>query len=401
MAVLKFISLQNFRNYQQLELQLEPGLTLLIGNNGSGKTNLIEAICFLARGEPLRSVPLDALIKNGAPEAIVRGEFESGASASSVSSGVVPERIVSRKLLVEAQLPQPPRKLRLQVNRQKVSRKADLRSLISITDFLPGHLSVVQGSPQGRRDFLDDVAAATVNPASSKSAWLKELPQILRQRNALLRQAKGRLTPQGAAQLDIWDEKLSAVVADCIQHRLEALTLVQPYAEAAYREIADQQATLSFEYVRSWEAFQFSETQQSSEAQQFREALTRARHIDVARGLTTVGPHRDDVSISLNGLPSRSHASQGEQRTLAVALRLSLHRVHKNTSGVAPLLLLDDVLSELDQERGRRFLNAFTSSDVPATSGPATQILITSATPLPPYVNVDNTFAISQGHLSK
>ena len=358
MTALKFLELQDFRNYTSLKLELHPGLTLLTGKNGSGKTNLIESVGFLARGGPLRSMPAEGLIRDGAETAVARGEFSSQ----------------QRSLLVEAQLPRPPKRLRLQVNRQPVARRSDLRSMMQITVFLPGHLSVVQGGPDGRREFLDEAAAA-ISPAAAEAQ--AEMLRILRQRNALLRQAKGVLTSGDAMSLDVWDEQFAAAAVVCCDMRFAALEKIAGYVEAAYQQVAGERAELEMSYELSWDGDDFSQ------------ALAAARQDDLRRGLTTIGPHRDDLQMQLNDLPARTHASQGEQRTLALAMRLALHQLQTDTRRQVPLLLLDDVLSELDSQRSERLIQAL----------PEGQAIVTSATPLPEVARPDETFLVSEGTL--
>ena len=360
MTALKFLELQDFRNYTSLKLELHPGLTLLTGKNGSGKTNLIESVGFLARGGPLRNMPAEGLIRDGAETAVARGEFSSQ----------------QRSLLVEAQLPRPPKRLRLQVNRQPVARRSDLRSMMQITVFLPGHLSVVQGGPDGRREFLDEAAAAISSAAAEAQA---EMLRILRQRNALLRRAKGILTSGDAMSLDVWDEQFAAAAVACCDMRLAALEKIAGYVEAAYQQVAGERAELEMSYETSWVGDDFSQ------------ALAAARQSDLRRGLTTIGPHRDDLRLQLNDLPARTHASQGEQRTLALAMRLALHQLQTDTRRQVPLLLLDDVLSELDSQRSERLIKAL----------PEGQAIVTSATPLPEVARPDETFLVSEGTLQR
>ena len=365
MTALKFLELQDFRNYTSLKLRFHPGLTLLTGKNGSGKTNLIESAGFLARGSPLRNMPAEGLIRNGAEQAIARGEFETGGQAGGSR----------RSLLVEAQLPRPPKRLRLQVNRQPGVRRSDLRSLLRITVFLPGHLSIVQGGPDGRRDFLDEAAAA-LSPAAAEAQ--ADLQRVLRQRNALLRQAKGVLTSEDSMALSVWDEQLAAAAAACTDFRLKALQKTIGYVADAYQKVAAERVDAEMQYERSWSG------------EDFLQALADARHDDLRRGLTTIGPHRDDLRLCLGSLPARTHASQGEQRTLALAMRLALHQMQTDIHREVPLLLLDDVLSELDAQRSERLIEAL----------PAGQAIVTSATPLPEVAEPDETFVISEGVLA-
>ena len=360
MTALKFLELQDFRNYTSLKLELHPGLTLLAGKNGSGKTNLIESVGFLARGGPLRNMPAEGLIRDGAEMAVARGEFSS----------------LKRSLLVEAQLPRPPKRLRLQVNRQPVARRSDLRSFMCITAFLPGHLSVIQGGPDGRREFLDEAAVA-ISPAAAETQ--AEMQRILRQRNALLRQAKGILTGEDAMSLDVWDEQFAAAAAVCTDMRLAALAKIAGYVETAYQQVAGERAEVKMSYEPSWAG------------EDFLLALASARQNDLRRGLTSIGPHRDDLQLRLTDLPVRTHASQGEQRTLALAMRLALHQLQTDARQEVPLLLLDDVLSELDSQRSERLIQAL----------PKGQTIVTSAAPLPETARPDEIFLVSEGTLLK
>ena len=355
MTTLKFLELTDFRNYPQLELQLHPGLTLVSGRNGVGKTNLIEAMGFLARGTPLRQVPAESLIRTGQQLATVRGEFQ----------------VVQRDLLVEAQLPQPPKRLKIQVNRQALARKSDLPGMLKLTTFLPSHMSLVQGGPDGRRAFLDDCAMALFPPAAPA---LADLQGVLRQRNALLRQTGGQLSAATAATLDVWDAQLTEAAQACLEFRLSALRQVAPYVAQAYQSIAGVAAETQLTYQPSWDGSDFAA------------ALGQARRHDLRRGYTTIGPHRDDAQLALNSLVAKTHASQGEQRTLALALRLALHQIQRDTHQETPLLLLDDVLSELDEQRSLRLLAAL----------PSGQVFITSAVPLPPGVRPDEVLDAAQ-----
>jgi len=348
MTQLKFLALQNFRNYSSLELPLNPGLSLICGRNGTGKTNILEAIGFLARGASVRNVHSESLIQTGQDRAVLRGEFLAD----------------NRNLLVEAELPRPPKRLRMQVNRQALPRKADLHPLIKLTTFLPSHMSLVQGGPEGRRTFLDDSAMALFPKAAGA---LADLQGVLRQRNALLRNAAGRLSFQAASTLDIWDAKLVDAAHECVGYRLDALAKVLPYVCEAYQQIAELEVAVKIAYQPSWSGADFAR------------ALKQSRGEDLRRGYTTVGPQRDDAQLELNNLVAKTHASQGEQRTLALAMRLALHQIQLDVHREIPLLLLDDVLSELDDNRSAKLLEAL----------PAGQVLVTSAVALPKKVEPD------------
>lgn len=388
MSQLKFLELRNFRNHTSLDLELHPGFSLIRGPNGVGKTNLIEAAYFLARGAPLRSVAAESLIQTGQPTAAVRGEFLTN----------------TRSLLVEAELPRPPKRLRMQVNRQALARRSELHSLMHLTTFLPSHMSLVQGGPDGRRAFLDDVAASLFAGAASV---LADYQGVLRQRNALLRKlarssgaasgGPGGPANSSAAGLDVWDEKLIQAADQCLAFRMDSLDKVSPYINRSYQQIAGvnpgNQPNIQLSYQPSWQpAGRPASPPASPPARQparppasLAQALKAARAEDLRRGYTTIGPHRDDITLRLDGQPAKTHASQGEQRTLALALRLALHHIQTDTHQQTPLLLLDDVLSELDDQRSIRLLKSL----------PAGQILITSAVALPADIQPDNVIDLA------
>ena len=218
---------------------------------------------------------------------------------------------------------------------------------------------MVQGSPAGRRDLLDD-ALVIVNPRAG--ALIEEVDRCLRQRNALLRQAGGRLTNEVETTLEIWDERLAASGDELVGLRRDLLEQLAQPIDAAYQSLAGTSG-------RTAALALYEGTERESMA----EVLKGARADDLRRGLSTAGPQRDDVALWLNGRDARTQASQGEQRTLALALRLAVHLAATDHLGVAPLLLLDDVFSELDPDRSRRLI----------TELPAGQALISTASPLP------------------
>lgn len=338
--------LQDFRSYESLELPLDVGLTAIVGSNGIGKTNLLEALGLLATLKSFRGAPTESLIRRGAEAAIIRAE------------GVRDDRDV----LIELELGQ--RRSRAQVNRQRLQRSRDLLGALRITVFAPDDLALVKEGPSIRRGFLDDVLVA-LDPRSD--AVLRDLDRILKQRNALLRQSHGRLDEGAESTLDVWDTKLAATGTDLTERREALVAKLLPLVERSYEILAGMPVPLGASYVRSWSTDTLAE------------ALTDQRQTDVRRGVTSVGPHRDELSLTLDGLASRTEASQGEQRTLALALRLAGHLLVTDVLGEPPLLLLDDVLSELDPDRASALLGNL----------PPGQTVITSASELPPETKPD------------
>lgn len=353
---LQHLWLTNFRNYRDLELELPAGISVIVGSNGEGKTNLLEAVFYLATMTSFRVNTTEALIRTGrdVSEAVIRGEMV----------------VDHREVLFEAAL-RPTGRSQFQVNRQKVYRR-DLLGLAPVSIFMPDDLILVKGGPGERRRFLDD-ALSQIDPRLD--VVRSDMGAILRQRNALLRQSGGRLSAESAWTLDVWDEKLAVIGERLANARRSLVGNLNRRTAAAYEEIAVQSIAMDLTYESVWSPGEL------------KEALTEARREDVRRGVTTVGPHRDDVSVVLDGRPARTHASQGEQRSLALALRLAAHRELGEATGRSPLLLLDDVFSELDSERARGALGALQSE----------QTLLTTAGTLPADIEYSARFRVADG----
>lgn len=333
--------LTDFRNYLDAELSLASGLTAIVGANGEGKTNLLEAVGYLATLSSFRGAPGEALVRVGATHAVVRAEIENE----------------GRVALVEAELRTTGRD-RVLVNRQPLKRARDLLGTLRITVFSPDDLALVKGGPVERRRLVDDTLVAC---APRHDATRTDLDRILRQRGSLLKQAGGRLSAEIEATLDVWDAKLAEVGEVLGQARQKLVERLEPVVGKAYDDVATASAQVTVAYEAPWRA------------EGLAAALEAARRDDVRRGVSTVGPHRDDLVLTVNGLPARTHASQGEQRSLALALRLATHAVVTEISDTPPVLLLDDVFSELDPERSAALLAHL----------PPGQAILTTAGPLP------------------
>lgn len=359
--MIRQLELLDFRNYEHAVFELDTGVTAVLGRNGQGKTNLVEALGYLATLGSFRGVANDALIRTGAETAIIR--------ADAVGAD-------ERDYLIEAELNRTGRN-RIQVNRQRTNRSRDLLGVIRVTVFAPDDLVLVKGGPGERRRFCDDALVAT---SVRFDAVRLELERILKQRNRLLKQVGGRsrrsgLDADAATTLDVWDAKFADVGEQLGAGRADLVAQLEPLVAAAYADLAGDEVAIEMVYDPPWRR------------EGLGVALAAARDEDLQRAVTTVGPHRDDVDLSIAGLPARSHASQGEQRTLALALRLATHRLVTEIVGTPPILVLDDVLSELDPGRATALL----------THVPPGQVIITSASPLPASARPDHVISIDAG----
>jgi DNA replication and repair protein RecF len=353
--------LTDFRNYAAAELVPSAhGLTLVTGRNGEGKTNLLEAIGYLATLKSFRGGPPEAMVRLGSSTAVVRCAGERD----------------GRSLLIEAEL-HPAGRDRVLVNRQPLRRARDLLGALQVSVFAPDDLELIKGGPALRRGWLDDLLAS-LHPRHDQHRV--DLERILRQRNTLLRQnaGSGRPPAEVVATLDVWDAKLASAGTAVVEAREELLASggLSGRVAAAYDRVADRAAHVAVVYERSWPG-------------PLDGALAAARQDDLRRAVTTVGPHRDDVVITVEGLPSRTHCSQGEQRSLALALRLGGHATVTEALGSAPVLLLDDVFSELDAER----------ADALLASLPPGQAILTTAGSIPSGAHPEVVVRVEGGKL--
>lgn len=358
------LELIDFRNYVSGEFDLLAGTTAIIGDNGQGKTNLAEALAYLATLSSFRGAPGDALIRVGADQAIIRAHVEHDDGRTS---------------LIEAELAVVGRN-RVQVNKQKLKRVRDLLGTVRVTVFSPDDLIVVKGSPGDRRRFMDDTLVAL---ATKYDAIRLEIDRIVKQRNTLLKQAQKaghraeNLPDDIAVTLDVWDAKFVEIADQFGYARATLIARITSMVQDAYDELAGESSPVELRYEPEWRQVGLLA------------ALQAARPLDLRRGVSTVGPHRDELALSINGLPSRTHASQGEQRTLALALRLAAHRLVTERTGTAPVLVLDDVLSELDDGRATALLEHL----------PPGQVVITTASELPPAARADRILRVKAGEV--
>jgi DNA replication and repair protein RecF len=349
------LAITDFRNIVELSIDPDPvGTTVITGRNGAGKTSVLEAVTYLSTLQSFRGSPREAMVRRGAEHAILRAET----------------LVEGRAVTIEAEISATGWS-RTMVNRQTVRRRGDLHQALRTTVFSPEDIGVVRAGPGERRRFLDETLAV-VDPKAARAG--EDVDKILRQRAALLRTSGRRLTPEVAATLDVWDARLDDVGTVLVNAREELVKVLSPLAGVHYSRLAGTETALGLEYVRSWSG-------------RLSDALIEARRKDVERGVSTVGPHRDELELSVGGLPSRTHASQGEQRSLALALQLAAHQLATERLGSAPVLLLDDVFSELDPFRSQALLAGL----------PPGQALLTTALPAPAEVEPARVYRVEAG----
>lgn len=354
--IVAWLSVDDFRNHRSTKISFDPGRTLVVGPNGHGKTSLLEAVTMLDGSGSFRGATAETLVRAGSQRAYVRAEIQRK----------------NRSSLVEMEIPAGGRS-RAQVDGQRVRSLRDLAEVVTAVVFCPADLSIPAGGPSMRRFLLDDVLATTDRRFRAARA---DLERILRQRNNLLRQAGQRPDGDALSTLDVWDHQFAAageIVARC---RADLASAMAPAAQKAYRRLAGTDAPLELAYVTSW-----ANTSLAA-------AVAAARSDDLRRGTTSVGPHRDEMEITLEGLAARTHASQGEQRSIALSLRLAQHHYIADRVGTAPIVLLDDVFSELDEGRARRLVDCL----------PDAQTVVTSATGhVPDGIDIDSRIEVHDG----
>ncbi len=353
---LRDLELVDFRIFAAAEFHPESeGTTVITGPNGTGKTSILEALVYLSTQRSFRGAPREALVRSDASRAIVRAELHNALAPTLVEAEIIPAG-----------------RSRIQINRKTAAARRDLAAATPCTIFSPEDLVIVSGGPSGRRQLLDE-ALALVDAPGARAADAVE--KVLRQRAALLRQAGGRVSADVAATLDVWDQRLAEAGEILAQARERLVKALGDHVGPAYGRLAGSRGRLvvTQEYQRSWEG-------------DLLQALGAHRGDDIRRGVNTVGPHRDELSLAIDGREARTHASQGEQRCLALALRIGVHRLVSETTSLVPTLLLDDVFSELDPVRSQALVAEL----------PGGQSILTTAVPLPGGIEVARIVGIDE-----
>jgi DNA replication and repair protein RecF len=360
---LAHLSLRDFRSYAEVELPLDPGVTALVGPNGQGKTNLVEAVGYLATLSSHRVASDAPLVRLGAERAVVRGQ-------------VVRD---DRQLLVEIEIT-PGRANRARVNRGPVPRPRDVLGILRSVLFAPEDLALVKGDPAERRRFLDELL---VSRAPRYAGVRADYDRVLKQRNALLKSGAGRRASSSQGQVDlrtleVWDSHLAAAGGELLAGRLDLVDALRPLVDKAYQSVSEAgfassgPATVDYRSSVGEDVPLVADKDLLAAAMLERMAIERKAELD--RGLSLVGPHRDELVLKLGPMPARGYASHGESWSFALALRLASYDLLRAESdaGGEPVLVLDDVFAELDDHRRDRLAGMVAGAE---------QVLVTAAVP--------------------
>ncbi|WP_446040111.1 DNA replication/repair protein RecF [Streptomyces sp. SID1121] len=359
------LSLADFRSYARVEVPLDPGVTVFVGANGQGKTNLVEAVGYLASLGSHRVSSDAPLVRMGADRAVIRAAVTQG----------------ERSQLVELEL-NPGRANRARINRSSQVRPRDVLGIVRTVLFAPEDLALVKGDPGERRRFLDELVTAR----SPRMAGVRsDYDRVLRQRNTLLKSAAMARRHGGRGMdlstLDVWDQHLARVGAELLAQRVDLVETLRPLTDKAYEQLAPGGGPVGLEYRSSaGEAGEAGDGADPADGgglghgraelyERLLAALAGVRKQEIERGVTLVGPHRDDLVLKLGQLPAKGYASHGESWSFALALRLASYDLLR-AEGNEPVLVLDDVFAELDARRRERLAELV---------APGEQVLVTAA----------------------
>lgn len=357
----KHLTLSNFRNYQTVELQLNQGINLLVGKNGQGKTNLAEAIFYAATLSSHRVSGYLPLIKQGESKAIIR----------------ILARFDDRENLLEIEL-NTQGSNRARINKGDASRVRDVLGYVNAVIFSPEDLDIVKRDPSNRRAFIDELI---VQLTPRMAGVYSDYERVLKQRNTLLKSARN--IPTGSSSLgtlDSWDQSLVRIGSEIISARFDITARLAPHLQEAYAAIADEKndpsvklrSSLLSNDIESETSNEFLDTGNREEIENlFQQRLKDVRSKELERGVTLVGPHRDDLLLLLGTLPAKGYISHGESWSYALALKLaSAELIRKEARAGDPVLILDDVFAELDSTRRSRLASLVSHNE---------QVIITAA----------------------
>jgi DNA replication and repair protein RecF len=353
----RHLSLVDYRSWPAAEVAFEPGPSVLVGPNGQGKTNLVEAIGYVATLASHRVASDAPLVRHGEPRAVIR-------------TAVVRD---ARELLLELEI-NPGKANRARLNRSALPRAREVLGVLRTVLFAPEDLAIVRGDPSERRRFLDELLVTRTPRYAGVRA---DYDRALKQRNTLLKTAGlARRAGNGSGDLrtlDVWDGHLAQYGAELLAGRLELVTALAPYLARAYAEVAGTGGTAQIAYTSSLGDALPPQGEDAPDREVLAAALlaelARLRPAEAERGVTLVGPHRDDLELQVGTLPAKGYASHGESWSIALAAKLAAYEL-LSADGGEPVLILDDVFAELDSARRARLA---------ALAGKAEQVLITAA----------------------
>jgi DNA replication and repair protein RecF len=360
------LSLHDFRSYPALEVDLEPGVTSFVGRNGQGKTNIVEAIDYLSRLSSHRVAADLPLVRRGADQAVVR-------------AAVVRDE---RRAVLEIEI-NPGRSNRARVNRGQLPRARELLGLVRTVVFAPDDLALVKGDPTERRRFADDLLV--LHQGARYAGTRSDYDRVLKQRNTLLKTARvrGSAAETALSTLEVWDARLAGLGAEIMASRARLVEDLNPLLGKAYEAVARgatrDDATLSyrpsFDPAGALEAGPDGSPPPPASIPDLEQAMlaeiARRRPDELDRGVSLVGPHRDDLLCSLGEFPVKGYASHGESWSFALAMRLASYELLRST-GDDPVLILDDVFAELDTGRRAQLAELVSGAE---------QVLVTAAVP--------------------
>ncbi len=362
------LALTDFRGYAEADVAFEPGVSVLVGPNGEGKTNLVEALLYAGTLESHRVATDAPLVRTGADRAVVR--------VAVVRAG--------REALLELEI-NPGKANRARLNRSPLPRPRELLGLLRTVLFAPEDLALVKGDPDGRRRFLDVLLTVQQPRWAGVRA---DYDRVLRQRGALLRSAAAARRHGDLGTLAVWDEHLARHGAELLEGRLALLDALRPHAAAAYEAVAPAGGGLTLTYRHSLGEGSLAGLDREALAQAILDALQRLRPQELERGQCLAGPHRDDLLLSVGALPAKGYASHGESWSAALALRLGSYALLR-ADGDEPVLVLDDVFAELDTARRGALAELVAGAE---------QVLVTAAVPADvPAVLAGARYEVSAG----
>ena len=342
---IKKLFLQNFRNYEREEFTFSDGLNVLFGKNGQGKTNCAEAVFYLCTGASLRIRHDKQLIRIGAESAKIVAEAENRYGSVTISADIYEN------------------KREIRVNGSKISKNADLMGHINSVFFSPGELRLIQDGPDERRRFMN-ISISQTSPAYYTA--LLRYNKILDQRNTLL---KDRDVGMVLDTLPMWDEQLCKYASIIVKKRMEFLQRLAPLAGEVHASLTDGAETLEVKPDKKYEG------DEEEIAKTLLRRLSNNYEKDLRLGFTTVGPHRDDMDFILSGVDAKAYASQGQTRTAALSVKLAEVEIFKSVSGEYPVLILDDVMSELDLPRRKKLVGRIAGLQTVLTCTHAERVL--------------------------